>query len=208
MKYANALRIAAVLFALGAGAGAATETPWNLAKEAEGIRIFTRPVANSPLKEFRGEIELAVSPDKVVEVLRDANAFRKWMPDVVESKLLASTPNDQYHYLENATPWPVSHRDGVYHFTYSKGKGSNPDAVVVKVEAAPQYVPAKDGKVRIPKSDGYWFIEPTGTTTKVTYQIHADPGGSIPNWMANATVVDTPLKTLKSLRTYLQAKGR
>jgi hypothetical protein len=39
----------------------------------------------------------------------------------------------------------------------------------------------------------------------VAYQIHADPGGSIPGWLANATVVDTPFKTLKNLRSTIQS---
>lgn len=38
----------------------------------------------------------------------------------------------------------------------------------------------------------------------VTYQMHISPGGSIPNWLANQTVVDTPYGTLKALRSYLQ----
>jgi len=39
--------------------------------------------------------------------------------------------------------------------------------------------------------------------TSVTYQVHADPGGAIPVWLANATAVDTPYDTLKNLRDYL-----
>jgi hypothetical protein len=38
----------------------------------------------------------------------------------------------------------------------------------------------------------------------VTYQMHASPGGSIPNWLANQTVVDTPYGTLKALKKHLQ----
>ncbi|WP_395408383.1 hypothetical protein ACHMW6_17725 [Pseudoduganella sp. UC29_106] len=39
----------------------------------------------------------------------------------------------------------------------------------------------------------------------VVYQMHAAPGGAIPGWLANQTVVDTPFGTLKGLRSYLQA---
>jgi hypothetical protein len=38
----------------------------------------------------------------------------------------------------------------------------------------------------------------------VTFQMHADPGGAIPKWLANQTVVDTPFKTLQALRKRLQ----
>jgi hypothetical protein len=35
---------------------------------------------------------------------------------------------------------------------------------------------------------------------EVVYQVHANPGGSLPNWMVNAIVVETPLETLLNLR--------
>lgn len=179
------------------------EEPWVLAKESEGIKVYTRNVANSPLREFKGEIELGTNPETVVKALKDAGSFRKWMPDVVVSELLSSTDKDQYHYLENAAPWPVSNRDGVYHFTYSRSDEGGAVVTTVKVEAAPDYAPQREGKVRIPKSDGFWKIVPVGNGVNITYQIHADPGGSVPGWMANTTVVDTPFKTLKSLRNYI-----
>jgi hypothetical protein len=34
----------------------------------------------------------------------------------------------------------------------------------------------------------------------VSYQIHADPGGWVPVWLANLTVVRMPFKTLRGLR--------
>lgn len=180
------------------------EEPWVLTKESEGIKVYTRNVPNSPLREFKGEIELGTSPETVVKVLKDAGSFRKWMPDVVVSELLSSTDKDQYHYLENSAPWPVSNRDGVYHFVYSRSDEVGAVVTTVNVEAAPNYAPRREGKVRIPKSDGFWKIVPIGNGVSISYQIHADPGGSIPGWMANASVVDTPFKTLKNLRNYIQ----
>lgn len=177
---------------------------WSLAKEAEGIKVYVRNVEGSPLREFRGEVQINATPDDVAKVLRDANAFRQWMPDVATSELLKATDTEQYHYLDNKAPWPVSNRDGVYHFTYVKtGDG----AMTVRVEAVPDYLPQREGKVRIPQAQGQWRLVPDADGVNVTYQMHASPGGSIPNWLANQTVVDTPYGTLKALRTYLQ-QGR
>ena len=174
---------------------------WSLAKEAEGIKVYVRNVEGSPLREFRGEVQIKATPDDVVKVLRDASAFRQWMPDVAASELLKATDTEQYHYLDNKAPWPVSNRDGVYHFTYAKtGDG----AVTVRVEAAPDYVPLREGKVRIPQAQGQWKLVPDAEGVNVTYQMHASPGGAIPNWLANQTVVDTPYGTLKALRSHLQ----
>lgn len=91
---------------------------------------------------------------------------------------------------------------GVYHFTYSR---AGDDSVTIRVEAVPEYVPLRDGKVRIPKANGQWKLEPNAEGVNVTYQMHASPGGAIPSWLANQTVVDTPFGTLKALRSFLQA---
>lgn len=178
---------------------------WLLAKDADGIRVYTRSVANSPVREFKGEIELATHPNRVVATLKDANSFRQWMPDVVASEILHSSETEQYHYIEDAAPWPVSNRDGVYHFTFTGAEDAGVDVTTVRVEAAPDYLPVRDGKVRIPKADGFWKISAKGNGVALVYQIHADPGGSIPGWLANRAVVATPFNTLKNLRRYIQS---
>lgn len=207
-RKARALFPVIMFFAsVGGSAAAMAETPWSLEKDADGIKVYTRVVSSSALREFRGEVEVAASPERVVQVLKDADAFFRWMPDVVKSELLKSTETDQYHYLENAAPWPVSHRDGVYHFTYLR----TPDAIAkvnVRVEAVPNYRPEHKGVVRVPRAVGAWTLVPTSKGTNVAYQMLAEPGGSIPSWLANKTVVDTPFKTLKGLRAYLQGSLR
>jgi hypothetical protein len=201
MNIKRALFFTAMGFGLLMGRPSFAQDGWSLAKDAEGIQVYVRNIPDSPLREFRGEVQLKSTPENVVRVLRDANAFRKWMPDVAASELLKATDTDQFHYLDNKAPWPVSNRDGVYHFTYSRqGDGT----VVVRVEAAPDYVPLREGKVRIPQANGQWKLVPNGEGVNVTYQMHASPGGSIPGWLANQTVVDTPFGTLKAMRGYLQ----
>ncbi len=195
-----------VMAVLGAGLASSqavlAQDTWSLAKDADGIQVFVRTVPDSPLREFRGEVHVKAKLEQVVQVLRDANAFRQWMPDVAASELLKANDTEQYHYLDNKAPWPVSNRDGVYHFSYARpGDGS----VIVRVEALPNYLPVREGKVRIPKADGQWRLAPTAEGVSVSYQMHAAPGGSIPDWLANRTVVDTPFGTLKALRAYLQA---
>lgn len=186
------------------GASAMNKDDWTLAKEADGIKVYLRQRPDSALDEFRGEITLNASTRHIVQVLRDANAFRQWMPDVVVSALLKSTQTEQYHYLENRTPWPITNRDGVYHFSYSQPNGEPEGTTLIKVEACPDCLPQRSGKVRIPQADGQWLIKPVQKGVQVTYQMHAAPGGSLPDWLANQAVVDTPYNTLKALRTYLQ----
>ena len=72
------------------------------------------------------------------------------------------------------------------------------------MEGLPDYGPKKEDLVRIPSIKGYWLFEKLGAQkTKITYQVLANPGGSIPSWIANAGTVDSPFNTLKSLRKRL-----
>lgn len=201
----RALQLAALTMALALSQASPAEAAWTLAKEADGIKVYVREANGSTLKEFRGEVELPASPERVVRVLKDAAAFRQWMPDVVASELLKSSDQEQLHYLENSAPWPVSHRDGVYHFSYSRSSDAMAPVVTVRVEAVPRYLPLREGKVRVPMARGQWTLSPTKSGVSVSYQMLAEPGGSIPAWLANQAVVDTPFKTLKGLRSYLQA---
>ncbi|RQS57923.1 START domain-containing protein [Burkholderia sp. Bp8984] len=196
---------AALVIGLLASQTTFAQDGWSLARQADGIRVYVRNVDGSPLREFRGEVQIRATPDDVVKVLRDADAYRQWMPDVAASQLLKATDTEQFHYLDNKAPWPVSNRDGIYHFTYTKaGDG----AVTVRVEAVPDYLPLREGKVRIPQAKGQWKLVPDAEGVKVTYQMHASPGGAIPDWLANRTVVDTPYGTLKALRSRVQEAGR
>lgn len=193
---------ASAAMALNAGQAFAGED-WKLAKNVTGIKVYVRDLPGSPLREFRGEVELRTTQEQIVRVLKDANSFRKWMPDVAASDLLKSTQNEQFHYLENKTPWPVSHRDGIYHFSNSRSGEGATAIITILVEAMPNYLPPREGKVRIPKADGLWRLTPTTEGVSVVYQMHAAPGGAIPGWLANQSVVDTPFETLKGLRDYL-----
>lgn len=205
MNMKSSALLAAAVIGLLAGQASLAQGVWSLAKESDGIKVYVRDVPDSALREFRGEVELKTGADRVVQTLKDAGSFRKWMPDVVVSDLLKSTGTEQYHYLENKAPWPVSARDGVYHFTYSRSGDTAAEVTTVRVEAVPDYVPLREGKVRVPKAEGQWKLVPTAGGVSVSYQIHASPGGAIPEWLANRAAIDTPFETLKALRGYLQS---
>ena len=71
--------------------------------------------------------------------------------------------------------------------------------------ALPEYSAEVKGVVRIPYLDGFWLLEKIDDNkTKVTYQVHADPGGTIPAWLANATAVNNPYETLRNMRVNIE----
>ena len=76
------------------------------------------------------------------------------------------------------------------------------DGSVTRVlEGGPAYLPEAAGYVRVAEVSGFWKLEPKGVgEVEVTYQLHTEPGGSVPSWLANSFVVDAPFNTLKAMR--------
>lgn len=72
------------------------------------------------------------------------------------------------------------------------------------MRAEPDYLPAVEGYVRVTRVDGFWQFTPLDDKTEVTYQVHMDPGGSVPSWLANKFVVEAPFNTLRALRERAQ----
>ncbi len=176
------------------------QSDWSLAKEADGIRVYTRSVPGSGLKAFRGEVTLTgASLKAVLNTILDVEQFPKLSPRTASARLVKAV-SDREHYIYAVTdaPWPVRDRDGIYHF---RAEDTADGAVIVRMEARPDFLPHESGLVRIPRSEGFWQLQrrPDGRL-RILYQNHTDPGGSIPAWLANSSVVNIPFKTLQNLK--------
>lgn len=172
---------------------------WETAKEKDGIKISTKAIPGHTLKAFKGEVTLNAPIAKVVKVLRDIESYPNWMPDCIKSTFLEKkSANEYYQYVMQDAPWPVSDRDCI---TFCKIQEKSADEVIFTIKAVPDYIDEKSGMVRVPLVDSYWKVIAKGDNqTYVEYYAHSDPGGSLPDWLVNSAVVDTPFGTLEGLR--------
>ena len=193
------LILTVLLCATGSGVVWAAEE-WSLDKQRDGIEVYTRPVAGSGIKEFKGIAEFEQNPESILLVLRDSDRFKTWFPNCPESKLLDREANVSYQYSVMDAPWPVSDRDNVLRSETSRDESSG--IVAIHITAAPDYYPEQDGRVRVRQAKGTWQLEPlAGSRTRVTFSMHLEPGGGIPDWLINARVVETPFEALTNLRS-------
>ena len=52
---------------------------------------------------------------------------------------------------------------------------------------------------------GFWKLTPIAENkTKVEYQMHVEPGGYVPAWLANMKIVDTPYTFMYNLREQVE----
>ena len=190
----------AVLILYGTVAIATTQEEWSLDKQKNGIDIYTRPVEGSGIKEFKAVAEVDVNVEKILELLRDSSRFKTWFPNTPESKLLARDGDVAYQYSVMRTPWPMDDRDNILRSVTKRDESTG--VVFIELTGAPDYYPVQKGRVRVQKAHGTWKLEPRGPDkTHVTFTMHLEPGGGIPQWLINTRIVATPFEALTNLRT-------
>ena len=177
---------------------AAHADDWQVAKEEGGIKVSLSEVAGSKYKAYRGETVINASIGKLRALQEDVAGACAWIHECKSQKLLKHEGGNVWTYTQFNTPWPVTPRDSVLLVTTQEGSDGS---LTRKLQGQPKFIPDEQGFVRVAQVDGYWKFVPQGANkTQVTYQVHTEPGGSVPSWLANKFVVDAPFNTLKALK--------
>lgn len=117
--------------------------------------------------------------------------------------MLKRISSEEFIYrAELQTPWPVSNRDLILQVKMSQG--SKPNEYHFSAIGRPDFIPPRDGFVRVPLSEAHWYIQVVNDNQiEIKHSILIDPGGSIPAWLMNLSLAEGPYETFKSLREYL-----
>ncbi|KAF1069359.1 MAG: hypothetical protein GAK45_01123 [Pseudomonas citronellolis] len=172
---------------------------WQLAKDADGVKVYLSAVPGSKYKAYRGVVDIKADVNAINALQEDVSGSCKWIHACAEMRLLKHEGDQSWTYSKIDMPWPVTGRDVVIHVTTEKTADGG---LIRHLQGDPTYIPEEKGEIRVPKLVGEWKLVPKGNgVTEVTYQVQTEPGGSIPSWLANSFVVDAPLNTLKGLRS-------
>lgn len=170
---------------------------WKQAKNEDGIKVDLSEVAGSDYKAYRGVTLIKAPLAKVRALQEDVAGACAWIHECKSQKLLKTEGDQTWTYTQFNTPWPVTPRDSILHVTTTQDADGS---MTRKLEGVPKYLPEEKGFVRVAKVEGFWKLQPKGNDTEVTYQVHTEPGGSVPSMVANKFVVDAPFNTLKALK--------
>lgn len=173
---------------------------WALSRDKDGMKIYTRPSDDSPFDEFRATMQLDQSVHSLVAVLQDIENMPDWAYNVISGRILKEYGDTiQYYYTEVSIPFPFTNRDAVYRNTYEWKNDSS--LLVVDIQMLPDYIEETENLVRIPYGKGSWRIKVLDNSRlDVTFQMVVDPGGSVPSWLANLFVNETPAYTFTKIR--------
>lgn len=179
---------------------AVSQVNWELKKDKEGIKVYTKSTAHSDVKAVKVVCTLQAKLSQLAALLLDTKAHEQWVYNTKTSFLVKQiSPHQQVYYSEIDLPWPLANREVVVNMKIVQ----HPVTRVMQVDIvnADDKVPAQKGTVRVPASSVNWKVTPIDKNRlSVEYEGLADPGGSVPSWVVNAFSTKGPFETFKKLR--------
>ncbi|MCK5170195.1 MAG: hypothetical protein KAQ75_09965 [Bacteroidales bacterium] len=172
---------------------------WELSKENDGIKIYTRIKKDSKIKEFKAKIVISTSVGKLVQIIDDVKNYPNWMTNCEFSKT-HKTLNDStgINYMKTSIQWPLSDRDLVFEYRVLT---NNSKYFEVIIKSVPNQMPVMEDIIRIIKAEGkFIFKEIEPGKIEITYQFFANPEGYLPAWIINLFIVEGPYHTLLNLQ--------
>jgi hypothetical protein len=159
---------------------------WKLAADAKEVIIYSRPHADSNLKEFKAIGSIDAPSYAVGAVIDDFENYPKFMPYTLECRLLKHEGDSVIGY-QRLSPKICEDRD--YTLRVSKKSWPGPKGLTYLSQwqtANEMGPPERKGVVRLKVCNGTWLLEPDGPSkTRATYSIYSDTGGFIPAFIAN-----------------------
>jgi hypothetical protein len=163
---------------------------WKLKREKNGISIYVREQADSPLKEYKARAVIAHPIHLVSEFLSDLERHPEWVFRCTDLTIIEDQGEQKakYHTTYDI-PWPIKDRDLTVKAVITHHAGGK------KIESLSENIildyPVEKGVVRMP---GYreWVIleEIDSMNTLFIAEGYADPGGTVPAWLVNMFLVD------------------
>ncbi len=173
---------------------------WQLVKEKDGISIYTCQEKGSSYKSFRGVADIRSDLDKVFAIVGNVRSSDQWDPSVRELRVLSEGKDSSFsYYLVYSTPWPLHNRDLCVEVKVTRNRATG--EVLIDAESNPALVPEQHDLVRIRHYWQKWILQPLDKgKIHVVLEGFADPAGSIPAWLANMVITETPLNMIREIR--------
>jgi len=175
---------------------------WRLVSEADLICVYTRKSQASGMHEILAVATIDASPALVREVISDFARYPDFMPYVQASKVLKQEGNTAWVFQQLSFPFPISNRYYTIRVSSDSGLASGGGVRISWSLARDAESSSRGEGVPMLVNDGFWDLRPLegGASTRVTYFIHTNPGGSLPSFAVNmANTVAVP-RVMESLR--------
>src|SRR5262245_25375279 len=174
---------------------------WKLAADAKDVLIYSRPHAESDLKEFKA-IGIIDAPSYAVgAVIDDFENYPKFMPYTLECRLIKHEGDAVIGY-QRLSPKICEDRDYTLRVSKKSWPGAKGLTYLSQWQTANELGPPEQkGAVRLKVCNGAWLLEPDGPArTRATYSIYSETGGVIPAFIANHASLTAIKKLYAAIR--------
>jgi|HubBroStandDraft_6_1064221.scaffolds.fasta_scaffold609748_2 hypothetical protein len=193
--------VVAALLAVSLPARVAGADDWVQDADEKGVVVTTRTEPGRSLPIFRGVGMVEAGVFEILAVLDDITRFTEWMADCKGAYIVKQINElERVEYNRIGAPWPVWDRDTTIR-SWIEADASKGDVWARFQSMSIAAAPPVSGVVRMPRLAGFYHLEVVDAAhTKVTYQVDADPGGLLPDWLVKLTSRKLPIETLVGLR--------
>jgi hypothetical protein len=198
------LRISFLCFLLIIKLVGATQTTWQLSKNSNGIKVYTKNSETTGFKAIKVEGVFAGTWEKLVGLLMDINNQKQWVYSTKEAYIIRKISDREIlYYTETAVPWPVENRDAVLQMKVYPDANKILNKVIIT--NMPNAIPVKKGIVRVPYFNAVWEVKPIEKQKlSITYYLEMNPGGNLPSWVVNLFTAKGPYETFSKLSELLK----
>jgi hypothetical protein len=185
-------------------AGSLAAQSWDLVREQNGIKIYTREEAGKSLKAYKGTSIIRAPAEKVFALIEDVNHTEWWDPNLSEIKVLAYEKNRMaQYYLVFDSPWPVADRDLYVDVTVAIDRLKG----IYSITAVPfaGIMPEHEDRVRIRDYRQTWTVSSSGeNSAQVILEGYVDPAGKIPVFLSDILTVQSPLNAIQGVKQRME----
>lgn len=200
------LQLLAIFFLAAATTNFAVAEEWTLAKEKNGVSIWTSAISGQRVNSYRAETTLNEPLEDVLAALRDVNRYSEWMSDCKEGRTFNEEDQHNYStYMLWDLPFPFKDREFVQQVSITQLPGE----VRMRVMPIPTAMPENDKYVRVQSAQIEWLLlSEENNHTKAVQTGYADPAGRLPAGMVNRFVENGPYQTMLELRDWLSKQHK
>lgn len=179
---------------------------WKLKKEVDGIQAFHKPTTTSKFNRYRITTEIEGSLESMVAILQDIDNYPKIFHDLRKATLVNSDYDNKLEiFLHTKTPFPVKDRFSYSDTTFEFDKTTKTVSINITCVQNEYLEEYKSKGVVIKDCNGLWKIQDVGDgKLYVEHEFFADPAGQVPAWIVNKRTIDSPIKTIQSIRKIIK----
>lgn len=177
---------------------------WTLKKKEKEILVYTKDMDQSSIKQIKIVSTFNSTLSALMHLLWDVKVYPEWVPHCKSARSLKKISDRSiYYYAESSFPWPLQNRDMVAHSYFEQDLSTY--EIRVTTDNVPDEYPIQKGLVRVQIFKAIWVLKPLENgKVEVSYFLHTEPSGNVPNWITNRFVDKGPVETFQKMKKLIE----